>query len=156
LEAGVDVRVIRLPQVHDTVKQGLITPFIDIARQNGIVAYVGDGTNRWPAAHVLDVAKLYVLALDRGDRGARYHAVAEEGISARAIAETVAAGLGLPTVSLSAAEAPEKLGWLAMFAGLDMAASSTWTRTQLGWAPTGPGLIADLEAMDYARPATVS
>jgi len=156
LEAGVDVRVIRLPQVHDTVKQGLITPFIDIARQNGIVAYVGDGTNRWPAAHVLDVAKLYVLALDRGDRGARYHAVAEEGISARAIAETVAAGLDLPTVSLSAAEAPEKLGWLAMFAGLDMAASSTWTRTQLGWAPTGPGLIADLEAMDYARPATVS
>lgn len=151
LDAGVDVRVIRLPQVHDNAKQGLISPFIAVSRENGVVAYVGNGANRWPAAHVLDVAKLYGLALDRGTNGARYHAVAEEGISARTIAETVARGLDLPTVSLSAAEVAEKLGWLAMFAALDMPASSVWTRAQLGWEPTGPSLIADLEAMDYAR-----
>jgi nucleoside-diphosphate-sugar epimerase len=150
LDAGIDVRVVRLPQVHDPVKQGLITPFIDLARQNGVVAYVGDGANRWPAAHVLDVAKLYGLVLDRGRKGARYHAVAEEGVAARRIAEVVAIGLGLPTVSLSAAEVPAHFGWFAMFAGLDMPASSAWTRAQLGWEPAGPGLIADLEAIDYS------
>lgn len=155
LQAGVDVRVMRLPQVHDTVKQGLISPFIDISRENGVVAYVGDGANRWPAAHVLDVAKLYALILDHGVKGARYNAVAEEGVTARAIADVVAKGLDLPTVSLTAAEASEKLGWFAMFAGLDMLASSAWTREQLGWTPTGPALIADLEAMDYA-PAAVA
>lgn len=153
LEAGVDVRVVRLPQVHDTVKQGLITPFIEISKEQGMVAYIGDGSNRWPAAHVLDVAGLYALVLDRGHKGARYHAVAEEGIAARAIADVVAAGLGLPAVSLSAAEASARLGWFAMFAGLDMLSSSAWTRAQLGWAPTGPGLIADLQAMDYAAAA---
>lgn len=149
-EAGVDVRVVRLPQVHDTVKQGLITPFIAISREQGRVAYVGAGLNRWPAAPVLDVAKLYVLALDKGASGARYHAVAEEGIAARDIAETVGVGLNLPVVSLSAAEAPQHFGWLAMFTALDMPASSAWTRAQLGWEPTGPSLIADLKAMDYA------
>ncbi|CAN5483842.1 SDR family oxidoreductase [soil metagenome] len=152
LDAGVDVRVMRLPQVHDTVKQGLISPFIDISREKGVVAYVGGGANRWPAAHVLDVAKLYALALDHGNKGARYNAVAEEGISARSIAEVVAGGLGLPLLSLSEAEAPAHFGWFAMFAALDMAASSAWTRAQLGWEPTGPGLIADLKAMDYSVP----
>lgn len=155
LQAGVDVRVVRLPQVHDTVKQGLISPFIELSREKGVVAYVGDGANRWSAAHVLDVARLYALALDRGEKGARYHAVAEDGISARTIADIVASGLGLPTVSLSPAQAQEQLGWFALFAGLDMRASSAWTRAQLGWEPTGPGLITDLEAMDYA-PATVT
>ena len=150
LEAGVDVRVMRLPQVHDTVKQGLITPYIDIARDKGVVAYVGDGANRWPAAHVLDVAKLYALVLDKGEKGARYNAVAEEGVSARTIAEVVAAGLGLPTLSLTQDQANDHFGWFGMFASLDMLASSEWTRAQLGWNPTGPGLIADLEAMDYA------
>jgi len=153
LEAGLDVRVMRLPQVHDTVKQGLISPFIEQSREKGVAAYVGDGANRWPAAHVLDVAKLYALALDRGLKGARYHAVAEEGISARTIAETVAVGLGIPTVSLSPEEAPAHFGWFAMFASLDMLASSEWTRTQLGWTPTGPGMIADLQAMDYTKTA---
>ena len=152
LEAGVDIRVVRLPQVHDPVKQGLITPFVDMSRKNGVVAYIGDGANRWPAAHVLDVAKLYVRVLDQGHQGARYHAVAEEGVAARRIAEAVAHGLGMPTMSLSQADAPAYLGWFAMFAGLDMPASSAWTRAQLGWAPSGPGLIADLEAMDYALP----
>ena len=153
LETGVDVRVVRLPQVHDTVKQGLISPFIATSREKGVAAYVGDGNNRWPAAYVLDVAKLYRLVLDKGHRGARYHAVAEEGISAREIAEVVGAGLGVPVISLSAEAAQEHFGWFAMFAGLDLRASGAWTREQLGWEPTGPGLIADLQRMDYSRSA---
>ena len=152
LESGVDVRIVRLPQVHDPVKQGLISPFIENAREKGVVGYVGDGSNRWSAAHVLDVAKLYVLALDRGRKGARYHAVAEEGVAMLAIAEVVAKGLDLPTKSLSAQEVPAHFGWLSIFAGLDMLASSAWTREQLGWEPTGPGLIFDLEAMQYGLP----
>jgi len=156
LAEGIDVRVVRLPQVHDTVKQGLITPFIGMSRQKSVVAYIGDGANRWPTAHVLDTAKLYALVLDQGHKGARYHAVAEEGVAVRTIADTVAMGLGLPTVSLSPAEAPAQLGWFAMFAGLDMPASSAWTRAQLGWEPTRPGLIADLEAMDYASPPSAA
>ena len=156
LEAGIDVRVVRLPQVHDTVKQGLISPFIATSREKGVAAYVGDGANRWPAAHVLDVAKLYGLVLDKGHRGARYHAVAEEGISAREIAEVVGAGLGVPVVSLSAEEAQEHFGWFAMFAGLDLRASGAWTRKQLAWEPTGPRLITDLQRMDYSLSAAAA
>ena len=150
LDSGVNVVTIRLPQVHDTHRQGLVSPFIEISRQKGVVAYVGEGLNRWPAAHVLDVAKLYALAVERHDPGARYHAIAEEGVRVRDIAEIVAAGLGLPLVSLTADQAPAHFGWLAMFAGLDLPASSAWTREVLGWQPTGPGLIEDLQAMDYA------
>lgn len=150
LDAGVNVSVVRLPQVHDPVRQGLVSPYIDIARAKGKVAYVGEGRNRWPAGHVLDVAKLYQLALDKGKAGARYHAVAEEGIAARDIAEVVGAGLQMPVVSLSPEEAKEHFGWLAMFIGMDLPASSAWTREVLGWHPTGPGLIADLKQMDYA------
>ena len=151
--SGVSVAVVRLPQVHDTVKQGLITPAVAIARATGVSAYVGDGANRWPAAHVTDVARLYRLALERHEAGARYHAVAEEGIPVRRIAEVIGAGLGIPVVSLSPAEAAAHFGWLALFAGLDLPASSAWTRARLGWEPTGPGLIADLERMDYAAVA---
>ncbi|NDL62375.1 SDR family oxidoreductase [Acerihabitans arboris] len=149
LAAGIDVRVVRLPQVHDTFRQGLISPYIDISREKGVAAYIGDGANRWPAAHVLDVAKLYVLALDKGGKGARYHAVAEEGIPVRAIAELVGAGLGVPAVSLSAGDAARHFGWFAMFAGMDLRASGAWTRAQLGWEPAGPGLIDDLRQMNY-------
>jgi len=150
LDEGVKVSVVRLPQVHDPVKQGLITPYIEMSRAKGKVAYVGEGTNRWPAAHVLDVAKLYQLVLDKGEAGARYHAVAEEGVSARDIAKVVAAGLGLPLVSLPPEEAAGHFGWFAMFAGVDMPASSAWTRERLGWNPTGPVLVDDLKAMDYS------
>lgn len=156
LESGVDVRVVRLPQVHDPVKQGLISPFIETAREKGVVVYLSDGDNRWSAAHVLDVAKLYVLALDRGQKGARYHAVAEEGVAMREIAKVVAKGLRVPARSLSASGAAAHFGWMAMFAGLDMTASSDWTREQLGWTPTGPSLIADLEAMRYDVPTAVA
>lgn len=150
LAAGVNVSVMRLPQVHDPVKQGLITPALEIAREKGVSAYVGDGANRWPAAHVLDVARLYRLALERAKPGARYHAVAEEGVTAREIAEVLGEGLKIPVVSMTPEEAAGHFGWMAGFIALDMPASSAWTRQELGWTPTGPNLIADLKAMDYA------
>ncbi len=149
LAAGVNVIVVRLPQVHDTVKQGLITPAIGVAREKGISAYVGDGSNRWPAAHVLDVARLYRLALEKRQAGARYHAVAEEGIPVRDIAEVIGRGLKVPVVAISPEQAAAHFGWLAPFAGLDLRASSAQTQAKLGWRPTGPGLIADLERMRY-------
>jgi nucleoside-diphosphate-sugar epimerase len=147
--AGVNVSVVRLPQVHDPVKQGLITPYVAVAREKGVAAYVGDGLNRWPAAHVLDVARLYRLALEKQEAGTRYHAVAEEGIPARDIAEVIARGLKVPVVALSPEEATAHFGWLGAFMGLDIPASSAITRERLGWHPTGPGLIADLEQMRY-------
>jgi nucleoside-diphosphate-sugar epimerase len=149
--AGVNVSVMRLPQVHDTVKQGLITPAVALAREKGVSAYIGDGLNRWPAAHVLDVARLYRLALEKREAGARYHAVAEEGIPVRDIAEVIGRGLKVPVVSLSPEEAADHFGWLAAFAGLDLPASGAQTRKRLGWQPTGPGLIADLEEMRYSE-----
>jgi nucleoside-diphosphate-sugar epimerase len=148
-ERGVNVSVVRLPQVHNTVKQGLITYTVQLAREKGVSAYIGDGLNRWPAAHVLDVARLYRLAFEKHEAGSRYHAVAEEGVSTREIAEVVGRGLKLPVVSLSPEEAPAHFGWLAMFAGFDMPASSAQTEHRLGWHPTGPGLIADLKQMRY-------
>jgi nucleoside-diphosphate-sugar epimerase len=147
--AGVNVVVVRLPQVHDPVKQGLITPYVDLSREKGVCAYVGDGLNRWPAAHVLDVARLYRLALEKRQPGARYHAVDEEGVAVRDIAEVVGRGLKVPVVAMSPEEAAGHFGWLAPFAGMDMPASSAQTRERLGWRPTGPGLIADLEQMRY-------
>jgi nucleoside-diphosphate-sugar epimerase len=146
---GVNVSVVRLPQVHDTVKQGLITYAIQAAREKGASAYVGDGLNRWPAAHVLDVAHLYRLALEKAIAGARYNAVAEEGIAVKDIAEAIGRGLKVPVLSKSQAEASEHFGWLGMFMSFDMPASSALTRQRLGWKPTGPGLIADLNAMKY-------
>ncbi|MGJ4939139.1 SDR family oxidoreductase [Bradyrhizobium sp. HKCCYLS1011] len=149
LEKGVNVSVVRLPQVHDTVKQGLITPLVEIARAKGVSAYVGDGSNRFPAAHVTDVARVYRLALEKRQAGARYHVVAEEGIPARRIAEVLGKGLGLPVKSLSPAEAQDHFGWMAMFVAMDLWASGAKTQERLGWHPTGPGLIADLEQMRY-------
>jgi len=145
LEAGINVSVVRLPQVHNPYKQGLITPLVAIAREKGVSAYVGEGRNRWPAAHVSDVAVLYRLAVEKGERGARYHAVAEEGVSSREIAEALGRGLKLPAVSISPDEAAAHFGWMGMFVGLDMPASSAWTRAQLDWHPSGPTLIADLD-----------
>lgn len=146
---GVSVAAMRLPQVHDTRKQGLISPAIEIARRKGVSAYVGEGANRWPAAHVNDVARLYRLALDKHEAGARWHAVAEEGVTMREIAEVIGAGLGVPVRSISLDEAAEHFGWLGLFAALDLPASSASTRDRLGWKPTGPGLIEDLRNMDY-------
>jgi nucleoside-diphosphate-sugar epimerase len=144
---GVRASVMRLPQVHDPVKQGLITPTIEVYREKGVCAYVGDGLNRWPAAYVLDVARLYRLAIEKAEPNAKYHAVAEEGVSMRDIAEAVGRRLNLPVRSIAPQEAQEFFGWLGMFAAYDMPASSAQTRKQLGWEPTGPGLIADLEQL---------
>jgi nucleoside-diphosphate-sugar epimerase len=147
---GVNVSVVRLPQVHDTAKQGLITPTIEMYREKGACAYVGDGLNRWPAAYVLDVARLYRLAIERAEPNAKYHAVAEEGVPMRDIAEALGRRLSLPVKSIAPGEAQAFFGWLAMFAGLDMPASSAQTRRKLGWQPIGPGLIADLEELRLA------
>ena len=148
---GVNVSVVRLPQVHDTARQGLITPTIAMYREKGVCAYVGDGLNRWPAAHYLDVARLYRLAIEKAEPNAKYHAVAEEGVPVRDIAETIGRRLKLPTKSIAPDEAQDTFGWLAMFAGLDMPASSAQTRAKLGWQPTGPGLIADLERLEVTE-----
>ena len=148
-ERGVNVSVVRLPQVHDPRKQGLISFAVQIARDKGISAYVGEGRNRWPAVHLLDAARLYRLALEKGEGGSRYHAVAEEGIPVREVAELLGRGLRLPVHSLSPDEAGAHFGWLAPFAAHDMPASSAQTRARLGWHPTGPGLIADLEQMQF-------
>ncbi|MDR5766953.1 MULTISPECIES: SDR family oxidoreductase [unclassified Caballeronia] len=149
LDSGINVSVVRLPQVHDPLKQGLITPLIGIARDKGVVAYVGDGGNRWPAGHVSDAARLYRLAVEKAESGARYHAVGEEGIASRAIAEALGRGLKLPVASISPDDAAAHFGWMAMFVGLDMPASSALTQARLGWKPTGPTLIADLDEARY-------
>ena len=148
-DRGVNVSVVRLPQVHDPLKQGLITLAIAAARAKGVAAYVGDGLNRWPAVHVLDAAHLYKLALERHEAGSRYHAVAEEGVPVREVAESIGRGLKVPVVSISPGEAGEHFGFLGMFVSLDMPASSALTQQRLGWRPTGPGLISDLDQARY-------
>jgi nucleoside-diphosphate-sugar epimerase len=155
---GVRASVMRLPQVHNPFKQGLITYLIALAHEKGVSAYVGDGLNRWPAVHLLDAARLYRLAFEKaaekGSTGARYNAVAEEGVPLREIAEVVGRGLKMPVVSKSHEEAGEHFGWLAHFVGHDIPASSALTQQRLGWRPKGPGLIADLKAMKYFEHAT--
>jgi nucleoside-diphosphate-sugar epimerase len=148
---GVRASTVRLPQVHDTRKQGLVTYLITIARERGVSAHVGDGQNRWPAIHVLDAAPLYRLALEKGTAGARYHAVAEEGVRFREIAEAIGRGLKAPVVSRSPEEAAGHFGPLGFFVGADGPASSALTQERLGWRPTQKaGLIEDLDHMDWS------
>jgi nucleoside-diphosphate-sugar epimerase len=149
LKRGVRVSVVRLPQVHNTIKQGLVTYAIAVAREKGVSAYVGDGLNRWAAVHVLDTARLYRLALEKQEAGARYHAVAEEGVPVRDIAEAIGRSLKVPVVSKSLEEAAAHFGWLGMFVGRDLIGSSVQTQERLGWRPAGPGLIADLDGVNY-------
>jgi len=153
MERGVRTSVMRLPQVHDTVKQGLVTGLIAIARNKGVSAYVGDGQNRWAAAHVLDTAHLYRLALEKGTPGARYHAVAEEGVPLKEIAGAIGRGLNVPVTSISPEQAQQHFGFFGFFVGRDSPVSSARTREQLGWKPTGPGLLTDLGNMRYFEPA---
>jgi len=151
MERGVHASVMRLPQVHDTVKQGLVTPLIAVARAKGVSAYVGEGQNRWPAAHVRDVARLYLLALEKGTAGARYHAVAEEGVALKDIATAIGRGLNVPVISIPQEHAGEHFGFLGYFAGRDPLTSSAQTRAKLGWNPTGPSLLTDLGNMRYSE-----
>ena len=150
-ERGVNTSVVRLPQVHDTRKQGLIPFATAIAREKRVSAYVGDGSNRWPAAHVSSVSQLYRLAFEKAEPGAIYHAVDEEGVSMKAIAEALARGLKVPAVSMKPEETEAHFGWLGHFIGHDMPSSSAITKQKLNWKPTGPTLIADLDNMDYTQ-----
>jgi len=147
---GVHVGIVRLPQVHDTRKQGLVTMLIQIAREKGVSAYVSDGATRWAAGPLKDVARLYRLVVEKTGSGmTTYHAVQEQGVPLRDIAETIGKGLKVPVVAIPAAKAGEHFGMFGHFATLDMPASSEWTRKTLDWQPTGPGLIEDLENMKY-------
>jgi nucleoside-diphosphate-sugar epimerase len=146
---GVRTLVVRLPQVHDPDKQGLITFLVALAREKGISAYVGEGRNRWPAVHRLAAAELYRLVLEKGSAGGRYNAVAEEGVPLKDIAEAIGKRIKVPVAAKSAADASAHFGWLAGFVGMDLAASSAQTQRQLGWRPVGPGmpgLIEDIVA----------
>jgi nucleoside-diphosphate-sugar epimerase len=145
---GLNISYVRLPQVHDTRKQGLITPIVELARAKGRVGYLGEGKNRLSAAHVSDVARLYKLAIERAEPGARYHAVAEEGVPMRDIAEALGRSMKLPVVSLSGDEAADYFGWMMRFAGMDATASSALTQKKLNWKPVGRGLIADLDNLE--------
>lgn len=148
---GIRVAIMRLPQVHDTRRQGLVSMLIQIAREKGVSAYVGDGAARWAAGPLKDVAHLYRLAVEKttGEGLTTYHAVQEEGVSLRDIAEAIGAGLKLPVTSIAPEKAAEHFGMFGHFATLDMPATSEWTRNTLGWQPTGPGLIDDLKNMKF-------
>lgn len=145
-EHGVSVSIIRLSQVHSPLKQGLVTPLIETARQKGVAAYVEEGKNRWSAVHISDAAQLYLQALEKNCPG-RYHAVAEEGIGMREIAETIGQILDVPVQRITSAEAAAHFGWLSKFVVQDMSASSAITQQQLAWQPQGPGLFADLKQL---------
>jgi nucleoside-diphosphate-sugar epimerase len=149
---GVRVSMVRLsPSVHGDGDHGFVPTLIKIAREKGVSAYVGGGANRWTAVHRLDAAPLYRLALEKGSAGARYHGVAEEGIAFREIAEVIGRRLNIPVVSKSPEEAANHFGWFAQFAALDCPASSKLTQERLGWRPTQPGLIADLDHERYFK-----
>ncbi len=150
-QRGVNTTVVRLPQVHDTRKQGLVPYLLATTREKGVSAYVGDGSNRWPAAHVSAVAQLYRLAFEKAELGAIYHAVDEEGVTLKEIAEAHGRGLKVPVVSIKPEEAEAHFGWMAMFAKSDLASSSALTQRKLNWKPFGPGLIDDLDHMDYSQ-----
>lgn len=147
---GVRAMVVRLAaSVHDRGDYGFVPTLINIARQKGESAYIGDGLNRWPGVHRLDAARLYRLALEQGTAGACYHGVADEGVALRDLAALIGRHLNVPVSSKSAEEAADHFGWLARFAGLDLAASSALTQQQLGWQPSHPSLLADLEQGHY-------
>lgn len=148
---GVNVSIIRLAQIHDVTRQGLISFLIGLAREKGAAAYIDAGRQRWAAAPVEDSARLFRLALEKGAPNSVYHAVAEEGVSLHDISKAFAHRLNLPLVSLPEAEATAHFGWLAHFVQQDMIASSLRTRERLGWQPSGPSLLENLAKLEVSR-----
>jgi nucleoside-diphosphate-sugar epimerase len=154
--AGRGVRTVSLrfsPTVHGTADHGFIAILAAIARQKGVSGYPGDGTNRWPAVHVSDAARLVTLGLAKAPAGTRLHAVAEEGVPSREIAEAIGRAFGLPVASIAPGDVQEHFGWIGTFFAMDLAATSTATRELLGWTPVGPTLIEDLDAGAYSASA---
>jgi nucleoside-diphosphate-sugar epimerase len=154
VERGVRVSIVRPgPSVHGEGDHGFVPILIEIARTKGVSAYIGDGSNRWPAVHRLDAARLYRLALEKGQAGSVFHAIADEGIPTRDIADVIGRHLSVPVVPVSAEEAGEHFGWIGAFFAIDAPASSALTQEWLGWRPTHQGLLEDLEQGHYFEAA---
>jgi len=152
---GVRSSVVRLaPTVHGEGDHGFVAVLIEIARAKGISGYIGDGSARWPGVHRLDAATLFRLAIERAPAGSVLHGVADEGVPTRAIAEVIGRHLDIPAVSIDPEQAEEHFGWLALFLALDSPASSALTRELVGWQPTHPGLIDDLDQGHYFHPSS--
>jgi nucleoside-diphosphate-sugar epimerase len=154
-EEGVRSSVVRLaPTTHGRGDKGFVPIVINIAREKGVSGYVGDGSNRWPAVHRSDAARVFRLALEEAPPGSVWHAVADEGVPTRTIAEVIGRHLDLPVASVPGERASEHFGWMGMFwGGIDAPTSSALTRQRLGWEPTGPSLIEDLEQGHYFQAA---
>ena len=147
---GVRSSSVRLaPTVHGAGDHGFVARLVEIAREQGVSGYIGDGSNRWPGVHRLDAARLFRLAAEQAPAGSVLHGVGEEGVPVRDIAEVIGRHLDLTVVSIAPEDADNHFGWLGRFLAFDSPASSTLTREQLGWQPTHPGLLEDLEAGHY-------
>jgi nucleoside-diphosphate-sugar epimerase len=150
---GVRASIVRLaPTVHGDGDQGFVATLVDIARTTGVAGYVADGSNRWPALHRSDAARLFCRAVTDAPAGSTLHGTAEAGVPIRAVAEVIGRHLDIPVASIAPEDAPAHFTWMAGFIGADSPASNTLTRELLGWEPTGPGLIEDLEQGHYFRP----
>ncbi|NVN24797.1 SDR family oxidoreductase [Asaia siamensis] len=149
IERGMNVSLVRLSQIHDRTRQGLVTFLVQLALQTGRSAYIDDTICQWSAAHLIDTAQLFRLAVEKGAAGARFHATAEEGVPVREIADAIGKRLGMPVVALSEKDASSHFGWLHGFVSKNMTASSAKTQARLGWTPQGPDLLSDIANLDF-------
>jgi nucleoside-diphosphate-sugar epimerase len=151
IDRGVGTVSLRFaPTVHGALDHGFIAAIAAVAREKGVSGYPGDGTNRWAAVHISDAARLVVAGLAKASAGSRLHAVAEDGVPTRDIAEAIGRAFGLPVASIAPDDVHGHFGWIGTFFGMDLAATSTVTRELLGWTPTGPTLLEDIAAGAYS------